>query len=79
MTVKPIVIVTLGTISKGLVKGLRDLEIRGQVETIKTTTLLRLARILRKVLETCCQSNYKRKPTANAGVKKTSKENDNNT
>ena len=33
------------------VKGLEDLEIRGQVETIRTITLLRLARILRKVLE----------------------------
>ena len=33
-------------------KRLEDLEIRGHVETIQTT-LLRSARILRRVLETC--------------------------
>ena len=36
----------------GLVKGLEEFEIRGQVETIQTIALLRSARILRKVLET---------------------------
>ena len=35
-----------------IVKGLEELEIRGQVETIQTIALLRLARILRRVLET---------------------------
>ena len=43
-----IVIGTLGTVTKGLVQGLKDLEIRRQVETAS----LRLARILRRVLET---------------------------
>ena len=33
-------------------KGLEVLEIRGRVETIQTTALLRPARILRRVLET---------------------------
>ena len=47
-----IVIGAFGKIPRGLVKGLEDLEIRGQVETIQTTTLLRLARILIRVLET---------------------------
>ena len=51
-TVIPIVIGELGTIPKGLVKGLEHFEIIGQVETIQTTTLLRSARILRRVLET---------------------------
>ena len=46
-----IVIGALRTILKGLVKGLKDLEIGGQVETIKTTALLKSARILRRVLE----------------------------
>ena len=32
--VKPIVVGALGTIHKGLVKELKDLKIRGQVETI---------------------------------------------
>ena len=48
----PIVIGAFGTVTKELLKGLEDLEIRGRVETIETTTLLRTARILRRVLET---------------------------
>ena len=34
VTVMPIVIGALGTIPKGLIEGLEDLEARGQVETI---------------------------------------------
>ena len=45
------VIGTLGTATKELLKGLEDLEIRVWVETIQTTTLLRTARILARVLE----------------------------
>ena len=41
VTVMPIVIGTLGTIPKGLVQGLKDLEITVRMETIQTTTLLR--------------------------------------
>ena len=48
VTIVPIVIGALGTITKGL----EDLEIGGWVETIQTTALLRTARILRRVLET---------------------------
>ena len=51
VTFIPIVIGTLGRVTKGLLKGLEDLEIRGRVETIQTTALLRSARILRRVLE----------------------------
>ena len=46
------VIGVIGTTSKGLLKGLEELEIRGQAETIQTTALLRLTRILGRVLET---------------------------
>ena len=53
VTIMPIVIGAFGTVTKGLEKGLEDLEIRGREETIKTTALLRSARILRIVLETC--------------------------
>ena len=52
MTIVPIVIVAFGTITKGLLKGLEDLEVSGQLETIQMTALLRTARILRRVLET---------------------------
>ena len=47
----PIVFAALGTIPKGLVKRLEALEIVRRAETIQTT-LLRTARILRRVLET---------------------------
>ena len=52
VTIVPIVIVALGTITKGLLKDQEDLEIGGQVETIQTTALLRTVRILGRVLET---------------------------
>ena len=41
-----------GTVTKGLLKGLEDLEVGGLVKTIQTPALLRTTRILRKVLET---------------------------
>ena len=65
----PIVIGALGTIAKGLLKGLEDLEVGGRVETIQTTALLRTARILRRVLETRCHSISSQKPSANTDVK----------
>ena len=52
VTIIPIVIGAFGTVTRGLLKGLDDLEVGGRVETIQTTTLLRTVRILRIVLET---------------------------
>ena len=52
MMVIPFVIGAPGTVTKGLIKGLEDLEIRGRVETIKITALLRATKILIRVLET---------------------------
>ena len=48
----PIVIGAFGTVTKGFLKRLADVEVGGRVETIQTTALLRTARILRGVLET---------------------------
>ena len=48
----PIVIGAFGTVTKGLLKGLEDLEVGSRVETIQTTALLKTARKLRRVLET---------------------------
>ena len=64
-----ILIGAFGTVIKGLIKGLGELEIRTQVETIQMTALLRSARILRKVLETCGHTNSSEKLSADAGVK----------
>ena len=52
VTIVPVVISVLGTITKGLLKGLEDLEVGGRVETVRTTALLRTARLLRRVLMT---------------------------
>ena len=52
MTIILIVLGAFGTVTKGSLKGLEDLEVGGRVETIKTTVLLKTARILRRALET---------------------------
>ena len=52
VTIIPIVIGAFGTVTKGLLKGLEDMEVGGRVETIQTTALLKMARILRRVMET---------------------------
>ena len=49
----PFMIDMLEADSKGFERRMEELKIRGRIKTIKTTTLLRLARILRRVLETC--------------------------
>ena len=48
---------------------MEELEIGGQSETIQTTALLRAGRIPRRVLETCCHSDYSERPSANASEK----------
>ena len=56
----PIVVGILGTVPKGLERELEGLEIRGRIEAILTTVLLRSARLLRRVLEieeTCCHTD----------------------
>ena len=52
VTIIPIVIGAFGTVTKGLLKGLEDEEVGGRVETIQITTLLRIAKIPRRVLGT---------------------------
>ena len=52
VTIIPIVIGAFGTVIKGLLKGLEDLEVGDLVETIQTIALLKTARILRRVLGT---------------------------
>ena len=69
VTIIPIVIGAFGTVTKGLLKGLEDLEICRRVETTQATKLLRTARILRRVPETCCHSNSSERLSANADVK----------
>ena len=69
VTIIPIIVGALSTVTKRLVHGLEDLEITGRVEIIQTTKLLRSARILRRVREICCPlKNAWEKPLVNADV-----------
>ena len=52
VTIILIVIGAFGTVTKGLLKGLEDFEVGGRVETMETTALFRMVRILRRVMET---------------------------
>ena len=73
MTIIPIVIGAFGTVTKGLLKELEDLEVGEWVETIQTTALLRTARILKRVLKTwgdLLSLKLQCKPLAYADVKK---------
>ena len=69
VTIIPIVIGDFGTVTKGSLKGLENLEVGGRVETIQTTALLKTARILRRVQETCCHSISSERPSAYSDVK----------
>ena len=68
VTITPIVIGAFCTVTNVLLKGLKELEIRGRVETFESTTLLRAARILResgRIEETCCHYDTSERPLAN--------------
>ena len=82
MTEMPIVISALGTVIKGLIKELVDLEIRERVKTIQTTALLRSARILRRVLRDLRRFDVTltqgEKTSAYTGVKTSKRSNNNN-
>ena len=76
VTIVSIVIGAFFPATIGLLKGLEDLEVGGQVETIQTTALLGTARILR-VLETC-HSNSRKEPSAKTDVENSEGVNNNN-
>ena len=78
VTIIPIVIGAFGTVTKGLLKRMEDLEVGRRVETIQTTALLRTVRILRRVQETCCHSNSSERPSAKTDVKNSQGVNNNN-
>ena len=65
VTVIAVIAVAVGTVPKGLKKGLEELEIEEEIKTIKTTKLWKSARRLE---ESCCHSNSSENPSADAGV-----------
>ena len=52
VTLTPIVVNALVIVPNDLKKGLQEWQIRGRIDIIQATALLRSARILRKILET---------------------------
>ena len=69
------------TVTKGLLKGLEDVEVGGRVETIQTTAFLRTAKIKKeswRLEETWYHSNSCERPSANADVKNFQRINYNN-
>ena len=73
MTVISIVIGAFGTVTKGLLKGLEDLEIGRRVETIQIQYYWERPEYREeswRLEETYCQSNSREKPSAKTDVKK---------
>ena len=81
VTIVPIVIGALATITKGLLKGLEDLEVGWRVETIQSTACWERPESWEeswRLEETCCHSDSSEKPSANADVKNSKGVNNNN-
>ena len=77
LTIIPIVIGAFGTVTKGILKGIEDMDVGGYMETIQTTTLLRTAKILRRVPKTwrdLLSLSSSERSSANTDVKKFLKE-----
>ena len=58
----------LGTVTTELVKGIEDLEIRGQLETNNTIALLQYSEYWEKSLG-LNETNFRERPSVNADVK----------
>ena len=69
LTVISIVSGALGTISEGLLKGMEDLKIRRQEETIQTTALSRSVRIAGDLRKLAVTPTPGKNHITNAGVK----------
>ena len=69
VTIIPVVIDCFGRVTKGLLKGLEDLEVGGRVETIQTRERSEYGEESWRLEETCCHSNSNERPPANAYVK----------
>ena len=80
MILIPIVIGARGTVTRGLIQGLEDLEIREQVEAIQTTAFLDQPEYCEESWRldmTCSHWNSSEKPLAHAGMKNSQKSNNN--
>ena len=74
VTVIPLIINAPGSVPKDLVRGLEELEIGRRAKACQNRSLQKSARILRRVLETCCHFDSSERPSGNADGKKTHEE-----
>ena len=76
VTIIPIVIDAFGTVTKGLLKGLKDLEVGGRVETIQTKALWEHPEYWEeswRLEQTCCHWKSSERPSALADGKNSKK------
>ena len=81
VTIIPIVIGAFGTVTKGLLKGLEDLEVGGPFKLQYCWEQSEYWEESWKLEETCCLSNSSERPSANTDVKNSkdvNNDNDNN-
>ena len=76
VTIVSIVIGAFGSVTKGLLMGLEDLEVGGRVETIQRERPEYWEESWR-LEETCCHSNSSEKSSANTDVKNSKRVNNN--
>ena len=72
MTILPIVIGAFGKVTKGLLKGLEDLDAGGRVETIQSTAYWKRSEYWEgswRLEETCCHSNSSERPSGKTDEK----------
>ena len=74
VTIVPIVTGAFGTVTKGVLKGPKALEVGGRVETIQTTAFLKkrpeYSEESWRQKETCCHLNSSERPSANSYKRK---------
>ena len=82
MTVMTIVTSTPGTVTEGLIKGLKDFEKRVRVESVQTTSIFKIGQNTEKspgdfrgLEETSCHSNSNKRPLAKTCEKPSKEEN----
>ena len=72
VTIIPIVISAFGTVTKGLLKGLEDLEVANEWRPFKLQHYWERPEYWEeswRLEENCCHSNFNERPSANADVK----------
>ena len=74
----PVVIGALGTVTKGLIKGLRGLGNKRMSGDHQNYGIVEIGQNMENLMLTCCQSDSSEKPSTDADVKTSQRSNNNN-